>query len=282
MICPNCKSNINPSNGRCPNCSFPLPGLDLSNNNIPNLQINNNISDLSTINDLEEFNRNFSLKDDFNLSDTSKVEVDEKEKKKDNKKSPMLLVIIFLILIILLLGSYLLYDKFINNDKNFIVKTETTKEYKLTKQEAKGLGNYLWNYALDTIWCHNFTYSEQPTLINESVNGFEITNYDEIVKNFTTDFIYEYQGNTYKFNDIFGNNTIENKYYDVNKCNRESDPTYETTTLEIKLISKDEITYKATSTYCEGEACIENNIEKEFVIVKEKNKWKIKQFFLPN
>lgn len=282
MICPNCRNNVNQVNGRCPNCSFPLPGLDTSNNIQSNLEVNNSISDLSNMNALEEFNRNFSLDELSNLNNDLKEEQNIKETKQDKpkKKNPILLII--LLLIILTLGGYIIYNKLFNNDKKVIIKTNTVKEYKLTKQEALGLGNYLWNYAFDTVWCRNFAYSEEPNLISEGLNGFEITNYDDIIKNFTSDFTYEYNGNNLTFNDIFGKYTLDNKYYDTNKCVRDANPSYKTTSLSIKLIDYKEINYKATSIYCEGENCIDNNIEKEFTIVKENKSWKIKKFYLPN
>ena len=187
-----------------------------------------------------------------------------------------------LVVLLIALSLYIVYDKLYNKNSNVIEKNTTTKQYVLSKQEALGLGNYLWNYTLDTVWCRNFTYSDNTSLISDGVEGYEITNYDDVVKYFTADFTYEYNDNQLTFNDIFGNHILDNKYYDANKCVRDANPSYKDTVLDIKLIDKNNIVYKATSTYCEGENCIDKNIEKEFEIVKEKKLWKIKKFYLPN
>lgn len=281
MLCLNCKRDVDPSNGVCPNCHFPLPGLDVHNvnQNSDNLSIDNNISNLSNMGDIEEFNRNFSLNNNELEKEEPRVFPDETPKKKQ-KHFPIFTLI--LILLVLGLSGYIGYDKLINNNHNVILKETTTKQYQLTEQEALGVGNYLWNYAFDTVWCKTFEYSEEASLISEGVSGFEITNYDQVIKNFTSDFIYEYNDASFTFNDIFDNHILDNKYYDVNKCNREANTTYHDTKLDIKLISKDNIVYKAVSTYCEGENCIDKKIEKEFEIVKEKKQWKIKKFYLPN
>ena len=49
MICPNCRNNINPNNGRCPNCNFPLPGLDSQTS-----MIVNNVGNLTNMTELKK------------------------------------------------------------------------------------------------------------------------------------------------------------------------------------------------------------------------------------
>lgn len=301
--CPNCGKEIKSSLMKCPYCSFPLPEWEKINDN---RRINDLQENISYSEEKKESN-NGSVEKKLETPRKTEVEhkrvepikknesvkkVEEHPKKKSNKKN---IFIIFLVLIALSLSGYIVYDK-VFKKQTVKVKTETKEdlklvtEYLLTDQEALGIGNYLWNYALDTVWCKNFKYSNEETDLGNNLKGFEITNYADVSQYFSKDFTYKYKDKDLKFNDIFENHTLNDKYYDINKCNKDKDLTYNKTVLKIRSNELYSVKYTATSIYCgdlqENEDCTDEKVTKtldhDFEIFKENNIWKIDKFVVPN
>lgn len=311
--CPNCGKEINTGLTHCPYCNFPLPeyeNINIPTGNVdmypqtnPEVSVNKEpqINQVQQVTEQPQVNiqpEPQALVQEETVNQQLPVESvkEKKETKPKKKKRKISIFPIFLILIILGLSGFIVYDKVFNKKTKVKVKTETKEEvqlvteYLLTDQEALGVGNYLWNYALDTVWCNNFKYSEEETDLGNNLKGFEITNYQDILNNFTEDFTYEYKDKTLKFNDIFENHTLNDKYYDVNKCSQEKDLTYGKTTLKIKSNELASIKFTATSNYCsnltDNQECNEETttktVDKDFEITKEDNTWKINKFVVPN
>lgn len=245
-----------------------------------------------------------STKSNQNTETNQQQEVNKKKKQKKNKKQLKnnenkpkkrvnKKVVVLFILVVILLGviGFLLYYIFMGKEdtKEIVVNNDSTLiESTLSDQEAVGLGESLWNYSYDTIWCKKFTYAEEPVTLSDGKQGYEITNYDDVKSLFSEDFKYKYGDQSLGFNDIFGNVELEKKYYDSDKCSRNASIDYYKTDITAKEIKSDKIVYQAQSKYCENALveCTEDNatknVDNEFSIIKSADKWVIQSFVLPD
>lgn len=245
-----------------------------------------NLNQNTETNQQQEVNNKKKKKEKMNKKQLKTNE--NKSKKRVNKK-----VVVLFILVVILLGviGFLLYYIFMGKEdtKEIVVNNDSTLiESTLSDQEAVGLGESLWNYSYDTIWCKKFTYAEEPVTLSDGKQGYEITNYDDVKSLFSEDFKYKYGDQSLGFNDIFGNVELEKKYYDSDKCSRNASIDYYKTDITAKEIKSDKIVYQAQSKYCENALveCTEDNatknVDNEFSIIKSADKWVIQSFVLPD
>ena len=200
---------------------------------------------------------------------------------------------VFLVFIIILVSVLILAIS-----TYFIIKSKNNgnggKEVLLKESEALNIGDELWKYAMSAHWGGSIAWTKEKTG-NVDKYGIEETRCtatkESIKERFTDDF------------------TGKNCYYFENKeeCKSEfgfdsfiiiedciepgvgSIQTYAETSLKVKEITSNKITFIATSTYCDGYYCEDesnpkgnNKLENEFIIQKINDSWKIKYFVLPN
>ena len=218
------------------------------------------------------------------------------------KKSVVVLIVI-LLLLVLGMGGYLVYDKVLSKDE---VKENPSVENNkkssdneediyntLSNDEALKIGQQLWNYAYDTLWCKNFNYSSELTNLGDGHQGYEIINYDEVRNNFSNDFVYKDEsGKTRSWEERFEQYVINGKVYDPSGCSRGSDMNYGETQLSVKSITSNTLIFNSLSTYCNDVMWNENNsckdekitkkVEEDFSLKLVDGNWKISNFYLPN
>ena len=206
------------------------------------------------------------------------------------------IIIIILSVLVLGLSGYLVCDKFLNEEKQ---DENILNEIILTDEEAYDLGNNLYNYGKDVLWCKKYEYL---TYTNELGNidykfvdnlGYEILNFEEVKNKFTSDNLVKYTPS--EDYTSFDSSIIkaDNKYYDPSMCGRGADLSYNSTELKISKKEVNKIVFDAVSSYCEvyydyatgpmDFASCKLMVKKleEFVIEKENNEWKIDRITIP-
>lgn len=205
------------------------------------------------------------------------------------------IIIIILLVLVIGLSGYLVYDKLLAEEG----KDSNLSEIVLTDEETYNIGNDLYDYGIDVLWCKEYKYL---TYINELGSneykyidnlGYEILNFEEVKRKFTSDNLVKHsvsEGYTSFDSQIIKSN---DKYYDSSMCGRGADLSYKSTELKISKKESNKITFDAISEYCgeyydyangpmDFDSCklMVKRVE-EFVIEKEENEWKIDRITLP-
>lgn len=202
-----------------------------------------------------------------------------------NNKS-LIVIIVILVLLVLGLGGFILYDKVISPKLDNTEVLEEDLATGLTEKEALSIGNDLWEYAFSSFWGGAPAWTTSLDDVNEA-GGREIncdTDVNEVKANYTSDF---------KAQSCYSDGTSCTDYSlddFVTSCiggGRGGIQTYKDTTLAISSIEDNKIVFNAISEYCGSSFCSESNetekeVAKEFIIVKENDKWLISYFYLPN
>ena len=189
------------------------------------------------------------------------------------------IVIIILSVLILCLSGYLVYDKVIEKDE-VIKKEENIIKETITDKESYNIGNNLYNYGINVLWCLEYKYSDEYV---ENL-GYEILNFEEVKNKFTDDNLVQHSINqeftTFDYEIV----KHENKYYDISQCGRGADQSYKSTSLNLKQKGNEIIIFDAVSQYCveglaypydESECTDTKSITHEFIIEKNNGQWKI-------
>lgn len=204
------------------------------------------------------------------------------EKKKGKGFAYLLLIISFALIGY---GTYLLYLEKTKipetNNQSESLEVEETEEVDpnlLTKQEATDIGNDLWEYAFSTYWGINpaWDVKEETTEGEEEIKKSIECNSkpEDIRKKYSNDFIYFYaddqkdpaEGNV---DDFFPTDCISAR-------EKQPDKDYKESSLKVKEIEENKITFYAKSEYNSG------FVTADFIIVKENDEWLIQHYFLPN
>lgn len=199
---------------------------------------------------------------------------DLKFNNKNDRKISILIIIICLIFVIVCIILYFNRSEF---RQKRLSDDESKSSNLLSNRDAMKIGKNLWNDASKILW-------------GESI-GKNCDNTDLALSKFTSD---------YNYSVIIRNEaTTHTKEEFVERIKAICDGTiargvnnsYINTSLDIVSVAKDEIRYNASSKYCGCE--LDNNScpvdcmnfdyeEREFIIKKVKNTWKIALFYLPD
>ena len=219
------------------------------------------------------------------------------ERKKGN--GGFVLVIIVLLVICICMGSFI----FINKNKLFNTNTtqtteqnttdkqspqnstkETVSEDAMTEKEALSLGQELWDYAYKTYWGEEEVWKRH--LESNEYGGKTIvcdTTRDEVKTKFASDFVGKAPNYKYSLDEFIPKNGCEG-------AGRGSDQGYLSSSLSVKEIQENKITYDVSYLYCIVDACADGEtdssktkkVPKEFAISKQDDNWLIQYFELPN
>ncbi len=229
--------------------------------------------------------------------------MDEFNQKKRTSKGLIALIGV-LSLSVVGMGTYIAYDKgyiFGKDTHSSSESDDTTKKTeevtdnsKVQKEdisisEAIELGQNLWEYAYDTFWGKD-TVWKRHTIPGEMGSPIVCdTTANEVKVKFTSDFkatscptdgtVTGVECATLTLDDFTS--------FGCNSPGRGAIQTYIDTTLSVSNISEDEITFVATSNYCNSSWCsngkvVSSTVSKDFVIKKVNGNWLISNFYIPN
>lgn len=217
---------------------------------------------------------------------------------KNSSSKGLIAIIVVLVLVIIGMGAYIAYDKGLifskssssepEQIKNEVEDGSQTVKNEMSVAEAMALGQELWNYAYGTYWSDKDVWKRH----SEQSIGSPIvcdTTADEVKAKYTTDFKAEScpTDGTVSVTDCAIYNVSE---FTQNSCygsGRGALQNYMNTTLNVGTISEDEITFVATSNYCDSSFChngqvVSSTVTKDFVVKKVNGEWLISYFYLPN
>lgn len=227
---------------------------------------------------------------------------ESKKEKKPGKDNRILYCIISLLLLIILgMGIYIACDKgiiFSNSDTKEENKNSSSKDEseepeedsnaneessneapitnKMSNDEALAIGNKLWTYAYDAYWGNEAVWKRHTGEANE-YGGRPIicdTTINDVKASFNSNFSYEMV--TCQTNNCLSTNLNAFLQGQCQGAGRGSKQDYQSTTLSIKNIEENKITFTATSTYSSS-----STLNKDFIIEKNNSNWLISYFFIP-
>lgn len=207
----------------------------------------------------------------------------------EKKSKGKTIVIVILVLLILGLGGYIVYDKIIFKEKTEPIKVEKEKENGLlNKDEALEIGKERYEYVRDGLYYCG--YEKVKTDVNKAINVIDgvtesgdkflkIINITDIKSNLTM----------HTYIDWLKEKNIHSDgddYYISLDC--EGNPQYakDKYQINIKKINEDSIVYSISEYFyiVDNEGNIVDDINQaeeiitSFELVKESNKWKIKEY----
>ena len=160
------------------------------------------------------------------------------------------------------------------------------------EEEVLTLGDRLWKYAYGAYWGTDDVWkrhrSEEPNELGAHYYVCDVT-LESVKKKFTEDatFSMETRQSSFQIEEFLPSYGEE-----CHGAGRGGLQDYKTTTLKIDKIEENEITYIATSEFCNGSFCQNSDdperqktvktVEKPFVIKKVNDEWLIHKYYLPN
>ncbi len=195
-------------------------------------------------------------------NETEVVKVVEEEKTIENTKNKKGIIIFLIIIVILMLGVAALF--WWGSNKNKSENIDIVEE-ELTTTEALDIA-FPTYYKIMDIYLFESTFILSPNL-NEKVNGYEITNYNEILKeNFTGKAMKEFED--YRADSI---KKVNNKYYFMNNI-EDIEIDFTSRGFELKNKTSKKIECNITSTISVDDP------PTKFILIKEKDKWLVDHF----